>query len=208
MATHKVEQGPTGSRVAENVAALRKDRGLTLGELSGFMKRLGRPILPSGLSKIEQGWRRVDADDLVALAVALDVTPNRLLLPATASPDDAMDLTEEVCGNEEQFWAWATGAQRLPLNATEPDPPRPHLNLDLTHRFRRENRPHEPSPIAFKEVEAYEDRAGPFLTAVDKAVQDGVPWDVVFAWVSLRRTAQRFAEVARRQQESTDEPGG
>jgi transcriptional regulator with XRE-family HTH domain len=40
---------------------------------------LGRPILPSGLSKIEQSTRRVDVDDLVALADALRTVPSRLL---------------------------------------------------------------------------------------------------------------------------------
>jgi hypothetical protein len=46
------------------------------------MAAAGRPILPSGLSKIEQGQRAVDVDDLVALAIALQVNPNALLLPA------------------------------------------------------------------------------------------------------------------------------
>jgi transcriptional regulator with XRE-family HTH domain len=52
-------------------------------ELSERLAALGRPILPSGLSKIEQGTRRVDVDDLVALADALETVPSRLL----RSPD-------------------------------------------------------------------------------------------------------------------------
>lgn len=50
---------------------------------------LGRPMQPSGLSKIEH-CRRVDADHLLALALALDVTPNRRRLPGAAGEDPNM----------------------------------------------------------------------------------------------------------------------
>lgn len=43
-------------------------------------RELGRPILPSGLSKIEQGDRRVDVDDLVALATRTGINGADLLV--------------------------------------------------------------------------------------------------------------------------------
>jgi hypothetical protein len=67
------------------VQARRLRRGFTLGELEEKLRELGRPIPLPALSKIEKGQRRVDVDDLVALALALGVSPN-LLLPSLRRP--------------------------------------------------------------------------------------------------------------------------
>ena len=71
---------------------------------SRSLAALGRPILPSGLSKIEQGARRVDVDDLVVLADALGTVPSGLLrrhdLP---SENDKLGQHEEML--EEAAWA-------------------------------------------------------------------------------------------------------
>lgn len=93
-------------------------------ELSARLKSLGRPILPSGITKIEQGQRRVDCDDLVALAVALKVTPNRLLF-GPPPPDEGGTLPEELYEHTSDgsflrladelalevwdVWSWAVG---------------------------------------------------------------------------------------------------
>lgn len=77
-----MERGPVGRRVAENVRRLREERRLSLDELAAQLAELGRPIIPSSLSKLERGMRRVDVDDLEALGRALDVIPADLLLPA------------------------------------------------------------------------------------------------------------------------------
>ncbi|MEX5637403.1 helix-turn-helix domain-containing protein [Parafrankia sp. FMc2] len=61
---------------------LRKARRLTLVQLSERLTGLGRPILPTGLSKIEHGERGLSVDDLVALAAALDISPEQLIGPA------------------------------------------------------------------------------------------------------------------------------
>ncbi len=58
---------------------LREGKRLSLQDLSDRLAAIGRPILPSGLSKIELGHRRVDVDDLEALAFALETVPGRLL---------------------------------------------------------------------------------------------------------------------------------
>jgi transcriptional regulator with XRE-family HTH domain len=71
-----------GDIAARNVRALRDRRRLTVRELSQRLGDLGRPILPSGITKIEQGGRRIDVDDLAALAVALNTSPAFLLSPA------------------------------------------------------------------------------------------------------------------------------
>jgi transcriptional regulator with XRE-family HTH domain len=95
--------GPTGERVARRIAELRRLRGLTLAQVETELRAIGRPIPLTALSKIENGLRRVDTDDLVALAAVFDVTPTAILLdddetggdaqtmPATVSADHSMD---------------------------------------------------------------------------------------------------------------------
>ena len=84
MGTRKVELGEVGHTVKAQVRRLREQRGLSLQALSERLQTVGRPILPSGLSKIEAGDRRVDVDDLVALAEALGTVPDDLLTPNAA----------------------------------------------------------------------------------------------------------------------------
>jgi transcriptional regulator with XRE-family HTH domain len=103
--------GPAGERVIAAVKQLRESQGLTYKQLSERLDALGRPIPVLGLSRLEQGNRRVDVDDLVALAIALGTTPNRLLLPP-ADPENAGDdyrLTATVKGTPPALWAWASG---------------------------------------------------------------------------------------------------
>ncbi|MCT2587916.1 helix-turn-helix domain-containing protein [Actinophytocola gossypii] len=99
--------GPTGHRVARRLGELRRERGLTLGQLEKRLTELGRPIQLSALSKTEKGERRVDADDLVALARALSVSPNSLLLPLQITADTEVELTSAVVLQAEEAWTWA-----------------------------------------------------------------------------------------------------
>lgn len=109
--------GPTGETVRANLERLRKLRHLSYKELSDLLAAGGRKIPTLGLSRIEKGERRVDADDLVALAVALDVNPSALLLPHDAAED--VEITGRGTVSGEDAWAWADGLQPLDL----PDDP-------------------------------------------------------------------------------------
>ncbi|WP_240503047.1 helix-turn-helix domain-containing protein [Streptomyces prasinopilosus] len=73
-----------GSNVAANVQRIREARRLSTRQLSTRLAEVGRPIPASGITRIEQGMRRVDVDDLAALAKTLDVQVAQLLL----SPSD------------------------------------------------------------------------------------------------------------------------
>ena len=73
--------GAAGENVRRNVARLRSKKELGYAELSRNLGNLGRAIPPLGLARIEKGERRVDADDLVALARALSTTVETLLAP-------------------------------------------------------------------------------------------------------------------------------
>lgn len=74
--------GDAAENVRRNVFALRKARGLTTERLSTALEGVGHPIAASGITRIEKGDRRVDVDDLVALAAALGARPERLLAAA------------------------------------------------------------------------------------------------------------------------------
>lgn len=100
--------GPTGVRVADRLTELRRARELTQGQLMERLRELGRPIAVAALSKIEKGLRRVDADDLIALALALDVSPNELLLPDPAHSDPEVELTPAKSMGVIDAWEWAT----------------------------------------------------------------------------------------------------
>jgi hypothetical protein len=79
MARHAIEVGPAGRGVAANLLRLRTVRGLTCRQLSAKTVEAGRYIPASGITRMERSERRIDVDDLAALAVALDVPVGHLL---------------------------------------------------------------------------------------------------------------------------------
>lgn len=105
--------GPVGDQVRANVERIRTARRMTKKDVSDAVGALGRPIPPLGVSRIEAGTRRVDADDLVALAVALNVSPLALLLPPKWG-DDPVHLTPEKSVLARTAWLWGEG--RSPAN--------------------------------------------------------------------------------------------
>lgn len=93
MSEKKNPLGPTGLTVAANIKRLREEQRLTYVELSHTLSELGRPIPTLGLSRIESGQRRVDADDLMALASALGAAPNILLMPGGYDDEETTETT-------------------------------------------------------------------------------------------------------------------
>lgn len=74
MPVRRVDLGPVGRVVKENVRECRVKRGLTQAQLAE------KADLPTqSITEIENGARRVTVDDLVSICGALRVTPNRLL---------------------------------------------------------------------------------------------------------------------------------
>lgn len=74
--------GPAGQVLAANIQRIRKARGLTFAEVSARTEEIGQPIAVLGLRRIERAERRVDYDDLLCVARALDVSPITLMVPA------------------------------------------------------------------------------------------------------------------------------
>ncbi|WP_158714359.1 helix-turn-helix domain-containing protein, partial [Kitasatospora aureofaciens] len=79
---------------------------MTKKDLSERVGALGRSIPPLGISRIEAGTRRIDTDDLVALALALNVSPLTLLLP-DAWDEEQVRLTASVRLSTRTAWLWA-----------------------------------------------------------------------------------------------------
>lgn len=57
------------------------------------MGEAGRPLGHTAISDIENGSRRVDVDDLMAIASALGVAPNALLLPHGYDDKELVETT-------------------------------------------------------------------------------------------------------------------
>lgn len=101
--------GPTGRTVADNIKRLRGDTQYV--KLAARLEKLGRPIPTLGLRKIESYERRVDADDLVALAAALGVSPVTLLMPWG---DEEFVVVANTDFNRVTLWEWLTADWPFP----------------------------------------------------------------------------------------------
>lgn len=84
---------------------------MDLRTFSERVKETGRAMSPSALSKIENGDRRVDVDDLTVFAYILQTTPAALL----ASPEGASPPTGVPSGqfNHEEIQAWVRGQAKF-----------------------------------------------------------------------------------------------
>jgi hypothetical protein len=102
--------GPIGLNVTRTVRKFREERRIGYAALSRRLADLGREIPPLGLRRIENGERRVDADDLVALALALDVSPLALLLPREHGSQLVADGDQ---WSWMAIWLWGMGLRPL-----------------------------------------------------------------------------------------------
>lgn len=126
MTTGRIELSASGRAVAANVKRLRQARGWSLRALSEALEGVGRKLSQDAINKIENGAekdtkkqiRRVDVDDLIALAVVFNVTPSTLLLPDTIQGDAEITGVSEPVPAEDA-WKWADG--KRPLAVPEGD---------------------------------------------------------------------------------------
>ncbi|MEU5097591.1 helix-turn-helix transcriptional regulator [Streptomyces sp. NPDC020996] len=111
--------------MADNVRRLRTARGMSLRALSAELEQVGHPLSADALNKIENGRtlapgaeepkqvRRVDVDDLAALAQALRVSPKSLLLPWTETANTPVEVTGAGAVDARAAWEWAEGQKPL-----------------------------------------------------------------------------------------------
>jgi transcriptional regulator with XRE-family HTH domain len=119
--TPKTSLGPVGEALRQNVKRLREMKKLTYVELSAKLAEVGRPIPVLGLRRIERGERRVDVDDLAALAVVLSAPPVDLLVPPRAEVGEPYGVTPEVTTTVGRARGWIGGFELLntPVTAGE-----------------------------------------------------------------------------------------
>jgi transcriptional regulator with XRE-family HTH domain len=178
MATKVLQRGPVAARFGENLRGLRESKRMSLADLSAAMSAVGRPILKSGLCKIEMGDRRVDVDDLVALAVALDVSPARLLLCPDAG-DELIELTATVADTKTQAWRWCAGS--APLGSVLE-----HQRETHTNRFRRENRPQAPAAEEILErISQLPDAFAALTAGIHQALASGMTAEAIQEYVEV-----------------------
>lgn len=110
MAKRRVQLGATGENVSRNVAAVRRSQTengpLTIRAMADRLSAAGVRTAHSAVSEIENGARRVDVDDLTALAAALGVSPLFLLLPHAWHEGDTVELTGAGEMPVGDAWAW------------------------------------------------------------------------------------------------------
>jgi transcriptional regulator with XRE-family HTH domain len=177
MPTADKQPGPTGERVASAVKALRLARGMTQQQLADAVTEAGRSMAKTGINKLEQPGprrRRVDTDDLMALAVALDVSPLRLLLPA-GPLGRAEQVTETRRARVHDMWRWGRGEQPLPARGSDPDRAR---------RFRTESQPDQ-QPMGVIEVIRYADELRQIAATVAALEANGIPRATILATVDM-----------------------
>jgi 8-oxo-dGTP diphosphatase len=120
----RVPLGPIGRYTIANLEHLRRIRGFTYREVSDRLAQIGRPIPTLGLSRIEKGNRRVDVDDLIALAVVLECSPVDLLQPRSSDVDEDgwVRMAESLRVPANRAGDWMAGATMLPPQVSLPWP--------------------------------------------------------------------------------------
>jgi transcriptional regulator with XRE-family HTH domain len=112
-----------GAAFATRTREVRERRGWTQDDLAERLCELGEPMDRYAIAKIEQGVRRVDVGEALAIAAALGVSLPQLLLPLQG--DQVVRITEgfddpegvEIAGPLERpakdLRAWIRGAAPL-----------------------------------------------------------------------------------------------
>lgn len=114
-----MKDGPASKIVRKNVRRLRGGR--TYAATVRDMRELaGHSIHEVVLKRIESGERRIDVDDLIALALAFQVTPAELLLDHGDNPDELVeisgdsDMPELIRGAERwKVYEWLRGRRPI-----------------------------------------------------------------------------------------------
>lgn len=186
--------------VGANVRELREGLDLDLVDLSAQLETLGVRLGKNALSKLETGGRNITTDELVALAVALGVTPNRILL------GDAEDISQQqVCIAHKwtltllEAWKWIQG-EKLPVDDANDSGVIRTADLRANTEFRRRSTPHEPHESMSIGVHRELVESGIFdgvRDTVDKLEARGLTPDLARQHIELMRVFGNLQDLAR-----------
>lgn len=109
----RVHLGDTGKHVSGMIRLLRVANRLSHTELAALMSNAGHKVSKTAISEIENGARRVSVDDLMAIAIALNAPPNKLLLPITEEEKYSFVTGSTHGVTNERLWRWALGQGSL-----------------------------------------------------------------------------------------------
>jgi transcriptional regulator with XRE-family HTH domain len=105
--------------LAANIARVREARRLSYIELSRELSKAGRPIPELGLRRIEKGERRVDFDDLMAIAYVLRVCVVDLAVSNEAT-DEPYFVTPTNRYESASVREWIAGASVILVPIQDP----------------------------------------------------------------------------------------
>lgn len=116
--------GGVGDTVRRRIAGLRESQNLTYAAMARLLEEAGRPLGTLALRRIEAGARRVDVDDLVAIALVLGATPNSLMVDPRIAEETGhewdldheynnFNVTASVVTSFHAFWDWLDGHRPL-----------------------------------------------------------------------------------------------
>lgn len=182
-------------RVADSLNQLRRQRRIGLRELSRSLDELGRKIIPSSLIRAERAERRIDADDIVALALALGSTPNRLLL-GPAADDSLLDLTPRVTVTARDAWRWAAGDRALIRESRGQDDD--VFDLDARVAYMQENQPHACSLTVAEFTRLQNDHGQRFAqlsAAVEALLDEHIPLVDIVSYIRLQALSRDLIKL-------------
>jgi transcriptional regulator with XRE-family HTH domain len=213
MAEQRNPPGPIGRNVIDNIERLRQERGLSYDALSAELAKIGHSINPVSLSRLGRGERRVGADDLVAFAIILNVTPQSLLFPRDAGWDDLVELTPEVRQRVYAVWAWAWMTDYLPVEPVpvlaEASPGSDRESHERQVDFETHAYPHGGEIQRDPTHDAARDFAGRIRVSLQDFANPA-NWDLRRDWMirGLRITAVQLEELIARGDREAERKGG
>lgn len=155
--------GHVGAVVADNIQRLREEKNLSRPDLARRINELhqedqhagkGWELSPSkinalAITRIENGERRVDVDDLVLFAAALNVTVPILLMPHIPAADEHASWIVGPTGDRTLSWYWNWLVGKVPIVVPDGDEDCPELRRALL-RFMADTLP--PWSDSFKKL--------------------------------------------------------
>jgi hypothetical protein len=101
--------GGAGRALATNIKRVRETQRLTYAELSRRLAKQGRHVPVLALQRIETMKRRVDFDDLLALAYVLEVCPVDLMVSNEAATDEPYSVVPNERFEPDSVRDWISG---------------------------------------------------------------------------------------------------
>ena len=91
----------------------REARPMSQRQLAAALTDIGVPMSQAAVTRIETGLRNVTLDEVIGIAVVLDVAPMNLFLPIDGDEHDPVPLAQQVAAEFGLARRWARGESPL-----------------------------------------------------------------------------------------------